>query len=88
MPGLEATWVISKRFYLDGHAGYLKGARRQLSASLGEYELNALYRLRENISFALGYSGVKPDLASRRPGNSGFADLDARGPQLLVRVAF
>jgi hypothetical protein len=87
-PGLEATWVLSKRFYLDAHADYLKVAIDKLSGSLGRYEMNALYRLRPNVSFALGYSGIKSDLSSRRSGQTGFADLDARGPQFTVRVAF
>lgn len=87
-PGVTATWVLSQRFYLDARASYLKAAHRQISGSLGVYEFNALYRLRPNISFALGYSGIKPDLASRRSGDTGFASLDARGPQLLLRVAF
>ncbi|MFI4891426.1 MAG: hypothetical protein ACHQIL_12925 [Steroidobacterales bacterium] len=87
-PGIEATWVLSKRFYLDAHAQYLKASIDKLSGSFGVYEVNALYRLRPNVSFALGYSGVKPELSSRRTGQAGFADLDARGPQFLVRVAF
>jgi hypothetical protein len=86
--GLEATWVLSRRFYLDTHAQYLKISINKLSGSLGEYEINALYRLRPNISLALGYSAFTADLTSRRPGQGGFADLTARGPQFIVRVAF
>jgi hypothetical protein len=88
MPGIEATWVVSKRFYLDARGAYLKGARHQLSAEVDSYEFDALYRLRPNISFALGYSGFRADLTSRRSGDSGFADFSTRGPQLLVRVEF
>ena len=87
-PGIEATWSLSKRFYLDGHAAYLKGAHHQLSAEVGTYEVDALYRLRPNITFALGFTGFKADLKSRRPGDSGFADFSTHGPQLLVRVEF
>ena len=87
-PGLEVTWVLSRRFYIDGHAQYLKASINKLSASTGQYELHALYRLRPNISFALGYSSLTSDLTSRKPGSEGFADFRARGPQFFVRVSF
>jgi hypothetical protein len=87
-PGIEATWVLSKRFYIDGHAQYLRGGLHQIGGSLDAYEINALYRLRPNISFALGYAGFQSRFYSRRPGDAGFAELDAHGPQLIVRVAF
>ena len=88
IPGLEATWVLSKRFYLDAHVQYLKASINKLSASTNQYELHALYRLRPNISFALGFSSLTSDLTSRKPGSMGFADFSARGPQLFIRVAF
>jgi hypothetical protein len=88
IPGLEATWVISKRFYMDAHAQYLKASINKLSASTNQWELHALYRLRPNISLALGYSSLTSDLISRKPGSMGFADFTARGPQLFVRVSF
>jgi hypothetical protein len=87
-PGLEATWVLSRRFYLDAHASYLQGARHRLSASVEQYTVDALYRLRPNVAFALGYGGFRADLTSRRSGDSGFADLTTKGPQFLVRVEF
>ena len=87
-PGLELTWVLSNRFYLDAHGAYLKGAHRQLSAETSNYEFDALYRLRPNVAFALGYSGFKTTLSSRRPGDTGFADFSAHGPALLMRVEF
>jgi hypothetical protein len=88
IPGLEATWVLSRRFYLDAHAQYLKASIHHRSASVNQYELHALYRLRPNISFGLGFGSLTSDLASRRTGSMGFADFSARGPQLFVRVAF
>jgi hypothetical protein len=87
-PGLEVTWVISKRFYIDANAQYLKVAIHEDTGKLDRFEANALYRLRPNISFALGYTSVTSDLASRKSGNTGFADLSTHGPQLFIRVAF
>jgi hypothetical protein len=87
-PGVEVTWVLSRRFYIDAHAQYLKASINKLSASTSQYELHALYRLRANISLALGFSSLTSDLTSRKPGSEGFADFSARGPQFFVRVAF
>jgi hypothetical protein len=59
-----------------------------LSGTLSFYEAAALYRLRPNISFALGYTSARADLASRQTKNSGYFDFDTKGPELFVRVAF
>jgi hypothetical protein len=59
-----------------------------LTGSLGFYELAALYRLRPNISFALGYTAAKATLSSRQTGTSGRFDFDSKGPEFFVRIAF
>lgn len=86
--GLDTTYVVSKRFYFDARAQYFKLAVDHLSGTLTFYEAAALYRLRPNISFALGYTSAKADLASRQPANSGYFDFDTKGPEVFVRIAF
>jgi hypothetical protein len=86
--GLDSTYVLSKRFYLDGRAQYFKVAVDHLNGSLGFYEFAGLYRLRPNISFALGYTMVKASLDSRQPKTSGRFDFDSKGPEFFVRIAF
>ncbi|HEY2684609.1 MAG TPA: hypothetical protein VGI93_13925 [Steroidobacteraceae bacterium] len=86
--GLAGTWVISKRFYLDGSARYVKVNIDSLSGTLGLYEADVLYRLRPNISFAMGYSFNKADIDSRKSGKSGVFDFDSKGPEFLIRIAF
>jgi hypothetical protein len=86
--GLDGTYVISKRFYIDARAQYFKLAVDHLTGSLGFYELAALYRLRANIAFALGYTAAKATLDSRQRNNSGYFDFDTKGPEFFVRVAF
>ncbi len=86
--GFDSTYVLSKRFYLDGRAQYFKLNVDHLSGSLGFYELAALYRLRPNISFALGYTDIKATLTSRQPRTSGRFDFNSKGPEFFVRVAF
>jgi hypothetical protein len=86
--GLDATYVVSKRFYFDGRAQYFKVSVGDVDGSLGFYELDALYRFRPNVSFALGYTAAKADLSSQKPSNSGYFDLNSKGPEFFVRVAF
>jgi hypothetical protein len=86
--GLDGTYVISKRFYLDGRVEYFKANIDKLDGSLGFYEVNALYRLRENVSFALGYELVKAHLLSNQASTAGLFNFSTKGPELFVRVAF
>jgi hypothetical protein len=86
--GLDATYVVSKRFYLDGRAQYLKVRVDDLDGSLGVYELDALYRLRPNISFALGYTMLRASLVSAQTKQSGFFNFNSKGPEFFVRIAF
>jgi hypothetical protein len=86
--GLDATWVLSKRFYFDGRGQYLKVSVNNLDGSLGFYELDALYRLRPNIAFALGYNIVKASLASTQTTQAGFFNFNTKGPQAFFRISF
>ena len=86
--GVDATYVISKRFYVDGRAQYLKVRVDDLDGTLGIYELDALYRLRPNVSFALGYSVFHANLISAQPKQSGYFNFNSKGPAFVVRVAF
>jgi hypothetical protein len=86
--GLDSTYVISKRFYVDARAQYFRIAVAHLTGSLGLYELAALYRFRPNVAFALGYTATKATLTSRRTNNTGYFNFDSKGPEFFIRVAF
>lgn len=86
--GLDSTYVLSKRFYVDARAQYFKVAVDHLDGSLGLYEMAALYRFRPNVSFALGYTATKATLNSRQPRTSGYFNFVSKGPELFVRIAF
>lgn len=86
--GLETTWVISRRFYVDARFQYLKLSISELDGSLGFYELSMLYRWRPNVSIGAGYSKVSAKLSSTKATESGYFNLDTKGPELFVRVAF
>jgi hypothetical protein len=86
--GLDATYVISKRFYVDARAQYFRVAVDHLTGSLTLFEADILYRLRPNVSFALGYTGLRADIDSRQASTSGYFDFDSKGPEFFIRVAF
>lgn len=87
-PGISATWAISKRFYLDARVQYFSVHVKDIDGSLGNAQLDALYRFRPNVSFGLGYTDVKAHLASTKTDNSGLFDFDTKGPEFFVRVSF
>ena len=86
--GLETTWVISKRFYVDARVQYMKLKISELDGSLGFYEFAALYRWRPNVSMGLGYNMVRAKLSSTKTTESGFFDFDTKGPEIFLRIAF
>jgi hypothetical protein len=86
--GIDATWVVSRRFYLDGRAQYLKVNISNLDGSLGIYELDVLYRYRPNVSFAVGYSDFTANITSTKSSKAGVFDFSTKGPEMFFRVAF
>jgi hypothetical protein len=86
--GLDGTWVLSKRFYIDGRAQYLSVHVNHLDGSLGFYELDGLYRYRPNVSFGIGYTEVRAHLASTQSSTAGLFDFNTKGPEMFFRIAF
>jgi hypothetical protein len=86
--GLDATWVASRRFYLDGRAQYLTVHVNNFAGSLGIYEGDALYRFRPNVSFGVGYTGVDAKISSNTGSKAGRLDFTTQGPEIFLRVAF
>jgi hypothetical protein len=86
--GIDLTWAISHRFYIDSRAQYLKVKVNEFDGSIGYYEFAALYRWRSNMSFGLGYSLFKADVNSAKVNETGFFKFDTNGAEAFVRVAF
>jgi hypothetical protein len=86
--GIDATWVASRRFYLDGRAQYLTVHLNNISGSVGFYSFDALYRWKPNISFALGYTEIRVHLDSAESSQAGRFDFSTKGPEAFFRVAF
>ena len=88
LPASPRHGSLSKRFYLDGRVQSLHLHIKEFDGTLGMAELAALYRFRPNVSFALGYTGVKAHLDSRKTHESGLFDFNTKGPEIFVRVSF
>jgi hypothetical protein len=86
--GIDATYVLSKRFYLDGRGEFMHVHLNNLDGQLGYFEFDALYRLRPNIAFAAGYNIVRANLNSTQASQSGYFNFTTKGPEIFVRVAF
>ena len=86
--GIDATWVVSRRFYVDGRAQYLKVNISNLDGSLGIYEFDVLYRYRPNVSFAVGYSDFTADITSSKRSQAGVFNFSTKGPEMFFRIAF
>lgn len=86
--GIDATWVVSKRFYLDGRAQYMDAHVDNVDGSLGFYEFDALYRFRPNVSFGVGYTAIVAHLVSTKSSTGGLFDFNSKGPEMFVRVGF
>jgi hypothetical protein len=87
-PGVAATWAVSRRFYIDANAKYMKLSVDHLTGTASNYDVDIFYRLHPNVALALGYIDARVNLVSRQAGNTGAFDFDAKGPELFVRVAF
>lgn len=86
--GLDSTWVISKRFYVDGRIQYLSVHLNNFVGSLGFFTFDALYRYRSNLSLGVGYTAVKADISSINSSQAGRFDINSKGPEVFFRVAF
>jgi hypothetical protein len=86
--GIDATWVASRRFYLDARVQYLDVHVHDLSGSLGIFELDVLYRYRANVAFGLGYTDLRARLASTQTAQSGLFDFSTQGPEMFFRISF
>jgi hypothetical protein len=86
--GIDATWVASKRFYFDARVQYISAHVGDFDGSLGLYEVDGLYRFRPNVSFGIGYTGVRAHLDSTRATEAGLFDFNSMGPDMFVRVGF
>ena len=88
LAGLDGTVRISSRFYGEARAQYVKVDVQSVKGTLETYEANVLYRLSPNVTFGLGFSGIKVDVDANKLTDGGLFTLHSAGPQLFARVGF
>jgi len=86
--GIDGTFRISSRFYLEARGQYVKGTIDHIDASLKTFNGSLLYRWTPNFTLGLGYLGYSADVTSLQGGNSGHYALTSKGPQAFARVGF
>ena len=86
--GLDVTFRISKRFYAEARAQYVKGSISGVNASLQTFNGSLLFRLMPNVTFGAGYIGYSANVDVSTVGDSGHYTLASKGPQLFARVGF
>ena len=86
--GVEATFRLSKRFYVEARAQYVKGSISGADASLQTFNGSLLFRLMPNVTFGAGYIGYSANVDVSTAGDSGHYKLESKGPQLFARVGF
>lgn len=86
--GLDVTYVLSKRFYVDARYQYLKVNIDHNDGTLAFFDFNATYRYRPNIAIGIGYNGIKANFTSTKSDNAGYFDFNTKGPEFFLRVSF
>ena len=86
--GLDGTFRISSRFYLEARGQYVKGTIDHIQASLKTFNGSLMYRWTPNFTLGLGYLGYSADVTSLQRGSGGHYALTSKGPQLFARVGF
>ena len=86
--GLEGTFRLSKRFYVEARGQYVKGTISGVNASLTTMNGSLLFRLMPNVTFGAGYMGYSANVGVSSVGDSGHYELSSKGPQIFARVGF
>lgn len=85
---VDATWRISKRWAVTGHAQYLSVSAADVDGSFADYHVDVQYRWRRNLAVGLGYSFLNLDVDIQSNDLPGAVKLESAGPELFFRVSF
>lgn len=86
--GLDLIVPLSRRFYAEARAEYLKVDIQNFQGSADILHAGVVYRWRENLAFGVGYRRFNISLTSNDAGDTGAFELDNSGPQAFVRMSF
>jgi hypothetical protein len=85
---LDATWVISRRWSLNGHGAYLKVNHNDLGGWYGDYHLDTQYRWNSNFVVGLGYTNIRTSISRVGGSFPGVVNATIGGPELFLRFSF
>lgn len=86
--GLDLTVPLSRRFYGEARAEYLKVDIQGFSGTADILHAGFVYRWRENLAFGIGYRRFNISLTSNDVGDTGAFELNNSGPQAFLRMSF
>jgi hypothetical protein len=86
--GLDALVPISRRFYGEARAEYLKVKIQNFEGSAENLHANVVYRFRENLAFGVGYRKFNINVSSSEVGDTGQVELDNSGAEAFLRLSF
>ncbi len=84
----DGAFRISKRWALTARGQYFSTKIRDVDGTLSDYHIDAQYRWRKNVAVGLGYSATKFEVISTDDSFPGLFNLDVKGPELFLRIAF
>lgn len=86
--GLDLLVPISRRFYAEARAEYLKVSIQDFDGSAQNLHAGFLYRFRENLAIGVGYRKFNIHVTSNDVGDTGEFELDNSGAEAFVRMSF
>jgi hypothetical protein len=86
--GLDLLVPISRRFYAEARAEYLKVSIQDFDGSAQNLHAGFLYRYRENLAVGVGYRKFNINVTSNDVGDTGEFELDNSGAEVFLRLSF
>ncbi len=85
---VDAVWVISRRWSLNGHGAYLKANHNNFDGWYGDYHLDTQYRWNPNFVVGLGYTNFRSSVGRTSGSFPGVVNTSTHGPEAFLRFSF
>ena len=86
--GLDVFVPLSRRFYVEARAEYLKVSIHDFDGSAENLHAGVVYRWRENLAFGVGYRKFNISGTSSQVGDTGEFEVDNSGAEAFLRLSF
>ncbi len=85
---VDLTWVISRRWSLNGHGAYFKAIHDGFDGWYADYHLDTQYRWSPNFVLGLGYTNIRTSISHNSGSFPGVVNSSSHGPEAFVRFSF